>query len=550
MKNNNLFKKKVSKKTRNAFIILLIFMILYFFIVIWLINKSKIQNGSSQPINTMNLTLEQKKQDFEILYDIISTSVSSIDEFKKIYGIDFINNKGKYLELINKSTDDFSFYLYMYVILQQIPSCHTSVCFPDFMQYGHFAHNSDDLFNDLSVEPAAKYWYKIIFEQCASIPEYKALIFNYVNGCYAYNPDASIIEIDKGEDAQLEMINNMEIDNYIREELSVYKMRYDNTRDVIYRPVLIFNDSVGKNVDLKIKLSNGKSITKSCFADIKCEFLTSYGYIFEKDEIEEEDTGDSEGLYMYDDLSLKTTYINIQNFQNNKLGVQINNILKNSEQVDNVILDLRNNSGGLLKFSETYIYPQLFSSNIISNWENYLPITKYTKVIKGKKSWDELGYSTYDNALPFESGIKKYMSNIVTQKFIGKAKKSKNVYILISENTASAADNFTAILKENNLATVIGRNTYGEGFGDTFFTEVLPNSKIVFNFMASSGMNSNNKLNNVYGTEPDIYSELSLDSYYKRKKIENENMDASTYENRLKWDNVLLRAIEEIEKKQ
>lgn len=50
--------------------------------------------------------------------------------------------------------------------------------------------------------------------------------------------------------------------------------------------------------------------------------------------------------------------------------------------------------------------------------------------------------------------------------------------------------------------------------------------------------------NSLYGTAPDIYSRLNVESLEKRRMISKSGEDAYSFENRLEWDNVLADTIE------
>lgn len=57
-------------------------------------------------------------------------------------------------------------------------------------------------------------------------------------------------------------------------------------------------------------------------------------------------------------------------------------------------------------------------------------------------------------------------------------------------------------------------------------------------------INNDGTDNSVYGTSPDIYSELSIENYIIQQELIDNGEDPYTYENRLKWDNVLIETLE------
>ena len=126
----------------------------------------------------------------------------------------------------------------------------------------------------------------------------------------------------------------------------------------------------------------------------------------------------------------------------------------------------------------------------------------------------------------------------------GFADENKNLFLLVSDNTGSSADWFTYEFKENNLGTVIGsNNTSGECNG-VVKLDYLSQSGIYFYYTPYDTYNSNGLSNSIYGTAPDIYVEMPSESFFIRKQIIQDGQDPYTYENRLKWDNVLLKTLE------
>jgi C-terminal processing protease CtpA/Prc len=96
---------------------------------------------------------------------------------------------------------------------------------------------------------------------------------------------------------------------------------------------------------------------------------------------------------------------------------------------------------------------------------------------------------------------------------------NKKVYLLVSDGTGSAADGFAALLKENNLATLIGSNTGGEGLADSFMMDSLPNSGLVFIYTYSIAFGCDGLNNSVYGTSPDVYVNMSVDGFNKNSEM-------------------------------
>ena len=224
----------------------------------------------------------------------------------------------------------------------------------------------------------------------------------------------------------------------------------------------------------------------------------------------------------------------------NPYGEDIREQIKNAES-SNIILDLRQNYGGNPLFAADYIYPYLFSENIKESNLWYMPDSNANKVVTEK--WSDrlkLNFKKADNA-PFEGEM---LCSKDEGNYKGKAKESKNVIILTSQRTGSAADCFASHMQENGLAKIVGNNTGGEGLMGSYCTSSLPNSKLVFVYMCGGAKNPDGSDNSVVGTKADIYISQSAEDFYEYNSALTGGTDISSYEEMLKYDTVLKGAIE------
>ena len=150
------------------------------------------------------------------------------------------------------------------------------------------------------------------------------------------------------------------------------------------------------------------------------------------------------------------------------------------------------------------------------------------------------------------SSVEERMESSVKLKYEcqgkGNGVKDKKVYVLISNTTFSAADWAAAMLKEQTSAILVGTDTSGEGLGGTAFFDIMPNSKLTFMVQDSQSFNADGTDNSIYGTSPDIYISHTMDSIARRNELINNRISYIDYENRLKWDNILLETIKLINK--
>lgn len=79
------------------------------------------------------------------------------------------------------------------------------------------------------------------------------------------------------------------------------------------------------------------------------------------------------------------------------------------------------------------------------------------------------------------------------------------VYVLADNNTLSAGDSFTAVMRHTGLATVVGANTAGWGQGYLAkMPYALPNSGLIFYLDSELTLNPDGTLNNYVGVMPDV----------------------------------------------
>jgi len=490
------------------------------------------------------MSINEKLEDFNYLFNTINKSSPIAKDMGEIYNYNFYEKKNLYMDLIKKTDDDFSYICTIYGIMNDIPSCHSNLVFPNYDVYDFSAHNSEKLIHNLSLHPYSDYWNKVLKEGCKLNTNAKGIVFNYVEGKYIINNYASKITDKKNnEEFFLKSVDGLSIDKYIEENLFFNKIRYDIKRNKSYRKNIVFFENYinkGKEINLEFINEFGDKINKKMYYSIENEVVFNISSMYN------ENTQDTLKSYIFNDKTNKITYINLVTFDD---FANIIDLFKNMNN-KNLIIDLRYNGGGYIKLVEK-ILPYFIVDELNTTREYYILKNNYTKILKKYAfTWKDAGFMKIKN-YSFNNNGKKYLKTNFKQKFIPNDDiyKPKNIYILTSKETASTADNFVSILKDNNLAKIIGENTFGEGYGDTYFIDNLPNSNLVFTFMASKAYNKDGTNNNLYGTLPDIYSEINLKAFKIKENLLINEEDIFTYENRLKWDNTLLTAIEEIKEK-
>ena len=138
------------------FIVSAILLLTFFCIV----NKS---TDIYTPIYSMNLTEEEKIEDFEYLYNVIIEEYRNLDEYSEVFSINFKEKKQYYIDKIKQTKTDYEFYCLIHTIINDIPSFHARVNFPVTDEYinGGF-YNSIDIIKIKNIDGYTDYWLNIL----------------------------------------------------------------------------------------------------------------------------------------------------------------------------------------------------------------------------------------------------------------------------------------------------------------------------------------------------------------------------------------------------
>lgn len=483
-------------------------------------------------IEELNLTTEQKLEDFDQFYTIITTSFPNLEEVEKAYGFDFEEKCDEYRKMIEESEDDFEFYCIMHGIARGLGSFHTDMVFPYYENVKNCNYyNAENVVNNKKFKVISDYWYGLIEKECKARETVKAAEFRYINGKYFMDPVWSDASYDVYNGYYIVSIGGKDVDVFIKENLSVYQLQYDLGNNKGFRDFITLNDSEGECVTVCLQSEEGDVVETNLYISLEVEVAKGYieHYLLQ----EQGGSSDAESVLYHYSESEDILYVQINDFGNQE-GKKLKDIFKLAGENTQIIIDLRDNYGGYPYYGKENIYPYLYSGKV--SWESsfLMPNTKYN------------AEQNYRWANKIRYGTKKQGDSVLySEKIEYKGKKNnykQNVYYLVNDETGSAADGYVAMIKQNKLGTIVGTNTGGEGFGSSCFLRCLENSNLPFIYFPSEP--NTEELNNaVYGTPPDKYIYQSVEGFYKRCDMRKQGVDVYTYENRLFWDNVLVETM-------
>lgn len=472
------------------------------------------------------LTVEEKLEDFEEFYEVIVTSVPYLDDIKELYGLDFVARKEYYRNEIMETKNNIEFYYVMKAISKDLASFHTDVCFPNYGNLsGLSCHHSKETLSRMGMEYKINAWYEEIGDYVLAHEDVGFIDAIYMDGKYI------IQEYDLSENAkemafgELISIDGVSIDEYVVNNIMMYELHYDSLLDKPYRECYTLNDSVGEKVHVVWKDSDGNKRECDLFWDMGIEISRGYGYHFYNDVVENEGTVYS-SYYTYTDDTNQLEYIKIDNMQNVQ-GNEIKNYLQNTKY-DKVVIDLRNNYGGLSGYAQSYIYPVLYAEDYVDNYQFYMRDSRSNRAMIGK--W----------MLKLMFGEEKREDNYyysTKRTYQGEQTKDKEVWYLVGPGTGSAADDYIDFIKKNKLGTIVGKNTGGEGKGAGFICNSLPNSSLIYIYYPSEPVRENDQ-NVCLGTTPDIYVNQTVEEYKIYEKLCKEG-EWSEYTSKLQYDTIL-----------
>ena len=516
----------------------------------------KFNESEKAPIVTdIPLTTEAKLEEFDYICRLLNENMPSLGLFKERYGIDFNDNYEMYRQAIAETTDNFDYYCTLKAILGDIPSCHTALTYPDYEYFG-YTPSGQKLLSNYNYKNYTDYWKNLIDETSSEKYSENYLIAFYFTGDQSFvicDTLGAAADNPKYAGAKVKSVNGMPAHEYAVLPHAYSILFYDNINNIPCRDTLIFSldSSVGDKTSLELELADGteETIDVYCGNDVDVVFSTGYTSKEESENEQEEPE-----YCIYKDAERNITYLKVDEVldEREQLRQDIINI-----DTDNIILDLRGNGGGYIEYFHETLYSPLFDEQADFESTCFIPYGKENKKLyfSSNPLIDLLNNIMYpikfseNDALPVLYKDCRYAEFTDEISVPGHNFRDRDIYVLIGSYTASAADDISSVIKENTDAVLLGQcSTMGEGRGMSFVELCLPESKLTIRYYPALAYNSDGTNNSVYGTEPDIYVPVSYEKFkIKYDLLNNGTAEPEFYENMLIYDEVLLKAIEEIE---
>jgi len=200
----------------------------------------------------------------------------------------------------------------------------------------------------------------------------------------------------------------------------------------------------------------------------------------------------------------------------------------NSEHINNLIIDLRNNTGGNFILGIQLLY-FLTDRNDLKNFREYIYTSDiyknyYKEEFKKFKRdyFEKFGKPVPDNKLvPADLKGNNLFSKITDKKSVYYIPPNRpvfkgNVFILANYGTGSAAALLTTIAQDNKIATIIGTSVGNNPIGATTWTPLkLPRTKTRVSVALTYIERPDKKLGRIQ--MPDYWVEYSVDDLFRGK---------------------------------
>ena len=489
------------------------------------------------------MTLQQRSEDFDLLCSQLESNVPMLYDYEKLYGISYSDIKEYYKSLAENSQNDFEYFTVASGFLNNIPSRHMNLGFPIISAADEEFRSA--LAANRSFVNAQDYWFDVIHEECKKYYEtdIQPIIFAYYSGSYMGISEDDTSELNRSE---LLTVNDIPADEFIKLRSMTGKLKYDHVNQKPFRDTIIFNDTIGEKCTIEYIDIYGEKHRCEVYsgADLVMNYI---GYFKQLDGLTEHDSTDTVSTEKFDhtvigDMTITRSeemnilILRIDGFVSEKSNKEIiANVIKSaSEDIDNIIVDLRNNRGGYFEYAKGLL-GAISDKDIEINDSVYITEECYKRnPKKNEYKFDEL------------TGLYKTEEKEIIK---GEMAKGKKVYLLISDHTASSADMTVYEFKRNGLGTVIGTNNTGGERNGILCLNYSDISGLYYTYTEYSSYNDDGNINSVYGTAPDIYLDTNIENYFIRKEIVQNGGDPYTLENMLKWDSVLAETVEIINKR-
>lgn len=496
-------------KKRILYIVLALFMCLVI-LTIYEAQRLKLFMDN-ESIEVMPLTSDQKAKDMAFMFDAIEKAYPFADLNAEIKGLtNLLELRGDFIARAYDTTNNEEFLKLVVEVTEYIrQSGHGGINL--YQDYSFYHMMTQNIPKDAYLK--TEYWRSVASK--LKLYVHSDLKVAYKQGAYVIVEDFEneIHSIPSG--SVITMVDYTPIDDYVRSLEAYQVLGFDVARDKLYAYQLFMVDAQPSELtwNVEIRKPNDEIV------NLALEKKDGYRYPYENA------SGDNLNMIL---LNEKVAYFGIKSFSGEYIQDDGNKMRSFFEeypyQLDHLIIDLRNNSGGEI----TYWIENLIKPMIVE-------VKTLNSVTAVKKSFeDRMGYhlwlyrvTTANDLLDESNDIvnigtikdepsfssKDWKVYQIVKRFEPTNRYAFNgsVILLTNQQTLSAADSYVNAVKQLGIGKVVGLHT--GGWGNHYsapMTFALPESGIIFYMDVEVALNNDGLPTSIYGTEPDVIIEPFL----------------------------------------
>ena len=461
-------------------------------------------------INTINpaeMGMEEWIEDLEYLYTYVEENYPFLEIKNRTHGFNWLDLKEMFTEQINNAEDNEDFFNVIMNAVLALQNRHTYLMHPTTVeQYKNDYQNwkpMNEIFSE-EIANAGTYWTSIYNQYNDKYNQKYNVMIVYEKGEYVIYDYNTTWELTYGNETIVTHVDGVEIDTAIETVFDKGYIDYDFQRNKNYI-WSIYPYHFGEDAVFSIRNATGYE------TNVQFEVIS----------------GDAQNPYKYPESLVNLTiwsedrigYVYVGVFVEDKLepyAEDVETFFGQLKDVDNLIIDIRGNTGGYYSVWIENLVQPLINESI--RHEQYFAYKSGKHVNYLHKQWvttmNKVSKNQFDY-LPPEVLTDEYTiyNNYMTYSPTGEVGFTGNITLLIDNMVYSAAEGFANFCNEYGFAKIYGTSSGGDGiilFPQYF---VLPNSKLVIGAASAIGFDSTGYANEEVRTQADVYYESSYGNF-------------------------------------
>jgi C-terminal processing protease CtpA/Prc len=457
------------------------------------------------PINPVNLSVNEWLEDFQYLYDFVEGNYPFLDVKNRTHGYNWLDLKEMFENQIQNAQNNRDFLDVIMSACQALQNRHTWVMNPSAVVASASDYADSDPLSEIfseTVTDAAEYWQSFYDGAIEDVYNTKYTVsIVYDRGEYVIRDYDASWELLYGNDTIATHVNGTHIDEAITTLYDKRYIDYDFKRNMSYIWSISPRDFGNEAI---FTIQNATAQITNVIFDVEVGWIDipySYPSIpVNTTTLESEKIG-----YLY----VGSFGHNVEQYYNDVIA-----FYQEIEDYDYLIIDIRGNTGGFYSVWIEGIVKPLIQEEIVHTQYFAYRTDEYVSNIQSYKLTEIVAKDTFDY-LPPEVLTNEFRihKNYMTYNPVGDINFTGEIVLLIDNIVYSAAEGFTNFCREYDFATIYGTTSGGDGIIIFPLYFVLPNSKLVISSASAIGLDATGHANEEVRTQPDVYYESAFGNW-------------------------------------